>query len=149
MLAKQENSYARFVQVNSPKPVSGIDYVRSIYKAFELPDDFVLWFARLFLPDFVVVEGRMFVAELFDRARFDELRRAGHSDVSAQFWINLLEITGLFDDMSCSEAIEFAERLTKSWNGKLESDYGESPDRARVIHDESKGEVFVVIGQPD
>ena len=149
MANNESYSYERFEHMNSPKRVSEIDYVQSLYKSMKIPDDLVLRFFRIAWPNFVLLDNRVFVADIFDRQRYEELRNSGHSESSAQFWMNLLEITGVFDEMQSQQAIEIAQILSSSWNGKLDKEYDESAGRARVIHDEATGETFVAIGQPD
>jgi hypothetical protein len=149
MTVDSKNSFENFEKANAPKTVTGIDYLRTIYKAQSLPQDFVAHFSRLFWPSFVCNDEVIFVADLFDKDRYDGFRLSGHSRSSAQFWTGLLEITGLFDELSIHEASEFAERLVAAWNQKLSTEYGQSMGQFRVIKDEAAGEVFAAIGMPD
>lgn len=149
MADADSNSFDQFAKINAPKQVSGIDYLRSIYKALELPIDFVLQFTRLISPRVLVVDGRVFIADLFDSERHQDFLKSGRSESSAQFWTNLLEVTGLFDDLPESAALELAECLATSWNRKIESECVDATGRARVIHDKSTEEIFVVVGDPD
>ncbi|MEF1257096.1 hypothetical protein [Vibrio sp. M260112] len=141
--------FAMFVSANVERRVSGFDYLHAAYKSQELAADFIVWFARLFCPDFKTVDGTVFIAELFDTEHYQELLRNGHSFTQAQYWLNLLEITGLFDDLSTDQAIKFAESLADSWNSKLTKEFGRVSAPARAIYDEETGEVFVTIGDPD
>ena len=149
MATLEGNSFAHFEKANTPKRLNGADYVQSIYKALNIPADFVLWFSRLLWPGLLVVEGNVFVAELFDVQRYEDLRQSGHSVSSAQFWTNLLEITGLFDDLTELQALELAQSLAAAWNCKIGTDCAEAVGRARVVHDKSTDEIFVSIGEPD
>ena len=143
------NGFDAFVKINSPKRVTGIDYVRSLYKTMDVPNDFVLWFARLLWPRVMVLDGRVFIADLFDSERYKTLLQSDHSESSAQFWTNLLEITGLFDDLSESDAFEMAEGIAASWNCKIDIECSDASGRARVIHDKTTGEIFISIGAAD
>lgn len=149
MSVNQSNSYDRFEKANAPKRVTGIDYVRSIYKSLNLPSDFVLQFSQLFWPNFLVVDGKVFVNDLFDRERYEGLRKSGQSESGAQFWMNLLEITALFDDLLEPQALAVAEIAAACWNRKLDGEFSGNADEARVVHDKATGEVFVVLGKPD
>lgn len=146
MVTNQESSYEKFKTANSPKSLTGIDYVRFIYKAFDLPVDFILYFSRLWWPNFLVIDNRIFLSDLFDSERHASLLLSEQDAASAQFWMNLLEITGLFDDLEEVQALEVAENLVSCWNKKINSEHSEITDRARVILDNSTGEVFVSIG---
>ena len=136
----------------SPLQTSGIEYLLStickLYKAQNLPPDFILWFAKLFWPEFKVVDGRVFVAELFDAGVYREHLSNGQSQAATQFWLNLLEVTGVFDDLSNEQAIIVAESLSKCWNAKLHDEFDGPSELARVIEDKETGEIFVAIGTP-
>ncbi len=135
-----------FISSNKGSHVSGFDYLHIVYKSQELSGDFILWFARLFCPDFKIVDDAIFISELFNNERYRDLLRHGHSSSQAQFWLNLLEITGLFDHLSTEQALEIAEYLADSWNYKLSKEFGKNSTKARAIHDEDTVEVFVTIG---
>lgn len=141
--------FASFISANVGRGVSGFDYLHMVYKCQGLPPDFILWFAKLFWPDFKIVDGMAFISELFDVDRYKGLLNNGRSNAEAQFWMNLLEITGLFDDLSCDQAMVFGESLVKIWNLKLDLELGASSPRARAIRDDDTEEVFVTIGYPD
>lgn len=143
-----ENSFdfESFQSANEGRNVSGFDYLHAIYKTQKLSSDFILWFAKLLLPEFKCVDNRIYVAELFDMIRYQELLKNGQSKNQAQFWMNLFEITGLFDDMSCNDAHIFAMKIAESWTAKIRTDFGPNEEGARVMFDNDTGEIFVVIG---
>lgn len=151
MTMSQDKSfdYKSFVAANAGRQISTIDYLHTIYKAQNLPPDFVLWFAKLFWPEFKIVDGRIFVAELFDAEIYQRYLDERRSQGAAQFWLNLLEVTGVFDDLSVEQAMMVAEMLSKCWNAKLHEDFKVPTELARVIVEKETGELFVVIGKPD
>jgi len=142
-------NFESFRDANLGRHVSGFDYVHTIYKAQTLSDDFVLWFARLMWPDFKKVDDNIYVVELFDAARYQQLLNNGRSKNQAQFWMNLLEITGLFDELSNESALAFAMKMAESWTAKIRTDFGPHEMGARVINDDETGEIFVVIGSDE
>lgn len=144
MSSGSENSYARFLQVNSGRNVSGLDYVRSVYKSIDVPNDFLIWFSRVFLPDFEVHDNRAFVRFLYDEERYLDYCHSSGGE-SAQYWSNLLEVTGVFDEVSTEDALELANRVVFCWNSKLDSEFSKDVGRARVVCDEISKEVFVTI----
>lgn len=139
-------NFVAFVSANEGKSVSGFDYLHAIYTSQSLPPDFIVWMAKLYCPEFKVVNGIVFISEIFDDDRYQSLLRDGRSPTEVQFWMNLLEITGLFDDLSCSQAMVIAESLATSWNLKLSAEFGNDSALARAVHDSGTGEVFVTIG---
>jgi hypothetical protein len=138
--------FSSFVSANPERNISGFDYLHIVYKSQRLPADFILWLAKLFRPDFKIVDGLVFVVELFDSERYQSLLGGDMSVAEVQLWMNLLEITGLFDDLSSNQAIEMAKALTDSWNAKLHQEIGITTELAKTIYDKETGEVFVTIG---
>jgi hypothetical protein len=146
MLSKSSFDFASFRAANKERNVSGLDYLHTVYKSHDLPADFVLWLSKLFKPDFVLLGGMAFVAELFDEARYQELLGNGQRPDQAQYWLNLLEITGLFGNLTVDQASTLAERIAKGWNLVLSNQFGTEQALARAIVDGDTDEVFVTIG---
>lgn len=141
--------FSSFVSANPGRRVSGFDYIHSIYKAQSIDGDFLVWIARLFWPEFKIVDGRVFVATLFEDTRYRTLIENHTTAGSPQFWTNLLEITGIFDELSYVQAKELADVLAHTWNSKLSIEFGEVLSQARVVEDELSGEVFITIDSDD
>lgn len=141
--------FKSFVSANAERHVSSLDYLHTVYKAHELSVDFILYFTKLFWPDFKVVDGLVYLSDLFESKRYQNLLADGKKSIEAQFWLNLIEITGLFDGLSTDDAIFIAESLAASWNSKMTSEFGTLLTPARAIHDGGTGEVFVTIGAVD
>jgi hypothetical protein len=141
--------FASFVAVNQRANVSGLDYVHVAYKYHGLIYDFLFHFGKMFLPDFKVVDGAIFVSELFRDEEYKKLLSDGKAPHEIQFWINLLEITGMFDDIDTDQAAELAKLIVDGWNAKLQREFGDVSVPARVLCDDELGEVFVTIGYLD
>ncbi|WP_449116936.1 hypothetical protein [Pseudomonas viridiflava] len=105
--------------------------------------------AKLYWPEFIRVDGWIFVKENFDDAYYLSLLESDNSSAKNQFWTNLLEVTGLFESLSLPEATVVASALAGSWNAKLASEFGPSFAQARAIVDDESCEVFVTIGLAD
>jgi len=142
-------NFKSFVLANNGRSISCFDYLHAVYKSHRLTADFIFCFAKLFWPDFKVIDGLIFISELFDEGRYRDLLNENRNSTEVQFWMNLLEITGLFDELTPDEAISFAEIISASWNSKLKYEFGTISVPARVIHDDDTGEVFVTIGFAD
>ncbi|WP_040508356.1 hypothetical protein [Leptospira wolffii] len=144
MEKKDSFDFASFVSANSSHYVSGFDYLQIVYKSNSLHTDFIFWFSKLFWPDFKIIDGKVFLQELFDQKYYDELIGAGENDDDIQFWMNLLELTGLFDDLPLGQAIDVSKSLVQCWNSKLSID-GIVSVRARAIFEEDTEELFITI----
>ncbi|EMN6203186.1 hypothetical protein WB527_004139 [Vibrio vulnificus] len=149
MSNKTMYDFAMFSNANKGKDVSGFDYLHAVYQSQGLTPDFVLWFSRLFSPEFKVVGGQIYISVLYSQEIYNELLKEGHEHSQVQFWMNLLEITGLFNDLSIEQAMEFAQMVVNSWNFKLNKEFNELTAKARMIYDEDSEEVFVTIDASD
>lgn len=141
--------FKSFVAANPGRRISALDYLHAVYRFEGLSDDFVLLFAKMFWPDLKVVEGLVYLSHMFDLERYQELLNEGRKASEVQFWMNLTEITWVFDELSSDDAMIIAKALSKTWNAKMASDFGEISTPARAIHDDETGEVFVTIGAHD
>lgn len=142
-------NFDSFRLANPEKEVSGIDYLRAIYKAQIIDGDFLVWFARLFWPEFKLIDGLVFVETLFNADRYREFVGCGKTAKDAQYWMNLLEITGIFDELTHAQARELADVVAATWNSKMLASLGVVKTPARVVDDGDTGEVFVTIGRAD
>lgn len=142
-------NFKSFVSANAGKHVSSADYLRAIHVANDLPADFIVCFSRLFWPEFKILNGAVYLSELFESERYETLASDETSPTEIQFWMNLIEITGLFDELPLDDAIFIAEALSSSWNSKMALELESVPTPARAIIDNESGEVFVTIGKAE
>lgn len=147
MNSDQPFSFIDFKKHNNDPAISGIDYVHAVYATTPLPFDFLIHYAQLFSPDMTVMDGRVFIRELYDANRHRELVESTQDADRAQYWMNLLEITGLFDELKTDQAIALAQIISQCWNNKLLAEHGSSYGEARYICDTDSDEVFVTIAR--
>ncbi|WP_323158411.1 hypothetical protein [Pseudomonas viridiflava] len=141
--------FASFRADNAHHLVSGFDYIHAVHHTQRLSADFALCMAKLYWPEFVRVDGWIFVKETFDEAYYLSLLESDNSPAKNQFWMNLLEVTGLFENLSMPQSTVVANALAGSWNAKLASESGPSFAQSRAIVDDEGCEVFVTIGFSD
>ena len=134
-----------FLAANPGKKLGVSDYLHAVFKIGALPIDVLLSFVRFFWPAFDVVDGRIYLSESFDSAKKSEYLADGKDLNEVQLWLNLTEITGIFEDIELGDAQKIATIIAQIWNGKILSEIGNVEDSARVIFEEDEGEVFVTI----
>ena len=137
--------YKSFALANNDHVVTGFDYLCSIYKSHELSGDFIVWFSRFMWPSLKILDDKVYVVELFDSKLFQHHLDARSTPAEAQFWMNLIEITGVFDELSFDQAMEVAVTVSESWNSKILKEFGAKYAVAQHIYDEETGEIFVTI----
>lgn len=118
--------FASFRVDNAHHLVSGFDYIHAIHHTQRLPADFALCMAKLYWPEFIRVDGWIFVKETFDEAYYLSLLESDNSPAKNQFWMNLLEVTGLFENLSLPQSTVVVNALAGNWNAKLASEFGSS-----------------------
>lgn len=62
-----------------------------------------------------------------------------------QFWINLIEITGIFPNLVECQAQEIAKTIELMWNTKIQIEFKHLTSKARWLHDSDTNEVFLTI----
>lgn len=136
---------ADYVAANPDKKLNVTDYLHAVFKMGALPIDVLLSFVKFFWPALDVVDGRIYLSESFDSVKYSEHLANGRGLDEVQLWLNLTEITGIFEDVDINDALEIASIIAKIWNEKIRSEIGSIKDSARVIFEEDEGEVFVTI----
>lgn len=139
-------SLDEFLSVNQPKKLSEVDYLHAIFKLAGLPIDLLLCFIKLLMPEFKVFDGLVFLNTSFDLNAYKIYLLEGKSIGEIQLWINLVEITGVFEDIEEDDAVQLANAIVDIWNLQLDKDII-GLGKARVIHSKEEGEVFVTIDQ--
>ncbi len=139
--------YERWRSSNLPESFSLFDYIHAIMKTKQISADLVIALARLLWPDFVEINGRVFLAEQYSEAKLHELRTQGFNETEAQYWMNLFSVDGLLGAQESSHPDyegEFAAILECSWSAKLAMDYPGRHFMVRTVQDEDAGDICIV-----
>ncbi|MBI0421258.1 hypothetical protein UE233_10590 [Acinetobacter oleivorans] len=137
-------SFESFKNINKPNFFGGIEYIYSIFKIKELPVDLLFKILNLIFPDFLINENHIFLASEFDQDKFDNLQKVEETN-KAQFWMNLIELTSLHDEMTAEQALLIAQKIVDSWNAKIKYEGLNAHGRARVFEEIEYGEIFITI----
>lgn len=138
--------YEGFASLNKESEVTELDYLRIIFDLADVHPDFIVSITRLLYPELKIIQGCAFPANVFSQNKFDRMLSEGRSIEDIQYWINLIEITGLFPSLSDEQAVEIANSIVTCWNYRLAS-YEQEVGMARVITDSEMGEIFVSISK--
>ncbi|WP_254617123.1 hypothetical protein, partial [Acinetobacter seifertii] len=110
----------------------------------EIPVDLLFKILNLIFPDFLIIENHIFLASEFDQDKFDNLQKVEETN-KAQFWMNLIELTSLHDEMTAEQALLIAQKIVDSWNAKIKYEGLNAHGRARVFEEIEYGEIFITI----
>jgi hypothetical protein len=101
-----------------------------------------LFYSCLFSPDFIDLDGMVFLAatveDASDRRRvFDALQRFQGDRTQVERSFNVIEVQELFGahrgDTTEAEDVLLAERLAETWSARLQRAYPESSFTVRVV----------------
>ena len=137
-------SYADYLSLNGGR-VSKFKYLYRVKESRQLHDDFMRIFASLYDPTIFFLDGGYFVSENYTQARYDDAvaQTADVSEIS--YWLNMVEITNLFGDISYGEAIKVGRVVCSCWGVKLNMKFPGSGFEAKLVVDDALDEVWVTL----
>ncbi len=135
--------YAAFLKANEGRSLSKFEYLYMVMKTGAISNDFYLFFSKLFCPTIVVKGDGYFIEENFDGDRYQEYIAQGQTSAEIADWLNLVEITALFEDMSYEDASALSVIISDCWNATLAREFPESGFVSKVLFEEELGEVYV------
>ncbi|EKO13994.1 MULTISPECIES: hypothetical protein [Leptospira] len=144
-MKKNNFTFADFLIANQNKKLGQFDYLHAIFTLSELPADLIKSFSQLFWPNYKLVDGFIFLEETFDQVHYEKYFAEKKNMKEIQFWINLIEITGIFPNLIESQAQEIAKTIELMWNTKIQIEFNHSTSKARWLHDPDTNEVFLTI----
>ncbi|MCC4242503.1 MULTISPECIES: hypothetical protein [Thalassospira] len=128
-----------------------LDYIAFALQQSKLHFDFLTAFSGLFVPKFILVDGRVQIEGLFNREQYDGLIASGCALEEAQMWCSLTEFVGVIDaafpdtEVDLKDIVDFCQSLVDVWNLQLEAQGYISCGRAQLEVDEELGEVYVFL----
>jgi len=140
-------SKSEFMKVNNGKKLNELDYLHAIYKFNDVHIDLVSSFSMLFNPKLELINGDLFIRDIFSIDKYDSFISEGKQIKEVQYWMNLIEITSIFENIELSKAQELAKSIEESWNNKISKLYPNSDINAFVINDQNTDEVFVTLSK--
>jgi hypothetical protein len=116
-----------------------------VFQSTQIPEDFLVCILKLSNPEFLIFENRIFLKESFQLHEYMSKNEDGVEINQIQFWLNLTEISGIFEDIDETNALVIANILEKNWNLVISTLDKDALGRARVLYDRELGEVFITI----
>ena len=113
----------------------------------EIPVEFVLCLAKLFAPTLKISDGLVFLEETFDLEEYKKHLSEGMESSEAQYWMNLVYVNGVFEDLRYEDAVELAQKICPVWNLNIENNETSGVGKARVLLDSCLEEVCLTIDQ--
>ena len=142
-------TFKEYKSINKDK--NTIDYMSFLFYLNHIPIDLAQSFNKLYNPEFIVIDDRLYNKEIFDQEIYYKYLKEETSPDSMQYFLNLIEITELFggQDISNETAFEIANSIVYLWNLKISDKNLDKFGKARVVYDEEYDEIFVTIDLKD
>jgi len=137
-------SFESFKNINKPNFFGDTEYIYSIFKIKELPVDLLFKILNLIFPDFLIIENHILLESEFDQDKFNNLKKVEETN-KVQFWMNLIELTSLHDEMTAEQTLLIAQKIVDSWNAKIKYEGLNAHGRARVFEEVEYEEIFITI----
>lgn len=124
---------------------SDTDYIYYALKESPVGSDLLGALFRFLCPTFEQVEGRSLLISTGAPEKYREYRREGKSPSEAQYWANLTEISGVFEDFGADQANRFADVVVRLWQAALTDKPCDFSQHVYKVEDKPENEVFVTI----
>ena len=137
---------------NSTQEFSAIDYVYGVIQTKRLHPDFMVCILALLWPDFIEIDGRIFLRSAYSAHRHDEfLSKAGGGSDDSEYWMNLTMLDALFESddghILTEHANKFLDALAEMWRARLQLLYPTGQFKVTVINDAESGDFGITFSQ--
>lgn len=138
-------SFEELRALNSPLVFSQYDYVRLLRQSGRVSNESLVTWMSNYQPTFKVINGKVFLEELFSAERYQQFLDSSTPADSAQLFVNLINISSIVDHSVDGSVEKIANNIAAAWNSKLSAELPNFKDRARVIYEKDDDEYYVTI----
>lgn len=143
------NNYREWQKANDNTKFSLYDYIHGLTVEKVIPIDFYIASLKLFNPDFISVDNCIFLKEEYEETKYFDLLKQQYSKRDLEYWINLVNLDGLFDtgaieidDSFLTSCLYLGEQLVNLWSSKLYIDFPSKQFHVECIQEAN--EVYIV-----
>ena len=130
--------YEKWKEANLGHRFTLYDYVGcKLQDISEYQDDLMFALSRLYWPDFLSIDGFIFLKEIFDESSYFNYKQ---QQDGVEYWMNLLLTENFYQDLDL--AVEFASVLKETWGAKLKLEFPDKQFTIDVFDDEDFGLTF-------
>jgi hypothetical protein len=90
---------------------SDADYIHYVLKEIPIGAGWLSALVRFLCPAFEQIEDKLLLTPTGGPAKYRQYRREGKSPSEAQYWANLTEVSGIFENLNAERAINFASGI--------------------------------------
>ncbi len=137
------SSFEEMKKLNSNFSIA--DYIYYVATKSEAPSDCFIALFELLSPATETVDGRVLVTSIGAVQKYREHRNSGKTCQEAQYWANLLELTGLFGIDDPAGVQKIAKLFAICWREAIAQHDLAPPQLPIIIQDTREGELFITI----
>ncbi len=135
--------YEKWKQANVGK-FSLYDYLHGVLSTQPQSPDLTFAYLKLLWPDFYSYNDQVFLKEEFEEQKYKGLVKQGYSGPELEYWMNLLNIDGLLNNMTTEQARYIGKSVASIWDKKLAIDFPSQRFNTECIIEGEDDEVYVV-----
>ena len=136
---------SKFLDVN--KESNSIDYLHGCLKFGDVHQDFLYEFVKFICPEFLIYEGKVYFKETFSEAKYENLKSTGRTGAEVQYWLNLVELTSVFENYSFEFVSSIGREIENNWQRVLDTSFPDSGTKVKLLVNEKDFEVLVTLKQ--
>lgn len=134
-------SYQSFIATNPGS--TSFDYLHGLASQIGLsPEDFNA-ISMVLAPELIEVDDLVFVKELFYENKYRNILEKGYRGEEIQYWMNLLDITSLFEGLPVARLSKTTEAIIAGWHAKLVHTFPHKKFAVKRIVDVKAGELAI------
>ena len=135
-------NYKEWLTVNSSR-FSQYDYIHGQITQYDVPADIVTVVSKIVWPEFLILGECIFIKDIFNNDKYQSLVNASYSVRDIEYWMNLVNISGMFGEGNESEAAEFCVILKSTWKIKFMLEHPSLVADVEIVDDDGDGFIYL------
>ncbi|MDO4426603.1 MAG: hypothetical protein Q4B88_00590 [Moraxella sp.] len=119
------------------------DYLHFLFNYSNIKvEDILFAFIEILSPEFILYKNMIFIKDRFD---VDKLRD-GDDLKNAQYWQNLIYLSGIFSNMSDDEVMTIGNLIVDNWKLSMQKSNIQGVGKPKIICDSDDGIFLTICG---
>ena len=144
-ILKGLTDYQSLLHANDTNQITLFDYLQLNLKEGSIQPDLSIAFLSFFWPEFISVDGLVYLKEEYSEKRLSELKKQNRLGKNLDYWMNLISIDGMFDSATREQCEYISARVVDIWTAKLMQEFPDISFSVEAINDDE--DIFLVFYQ--
>lgn len=119
------------------------DYLHGVLSTNDVSTDLIFAIIELFWPEFINVDGMIFIDEQFDKGEYERLVNEGSKPEEVEYWLNLVNLDGLLPGIGNENCAFIGTKIAELWRLKLQLEYQDKKFNVSYLYEDDEQEHFV------